>query len=77
MSTTNNDALDMLKEAIDKVQRMNYTLAIRATFVRMLDECEKLEKAGGDVTEVVNLIRIANDYLMYVSDSRDELPREV
>ena len=79
MSTTNNKAeldLAMLRitEAVKEIGRMNYTLAIKVTLVRMLDECERLEALGSDVTELVNLIRTIFDYTTYITDTPDEVP---
>lgn len=79
MSTTNNNAeldLAMLRitEAVKEIGRMNYTLAIKVTLVRMLDECERLEALGSDVTELVNLIRTIFDYTTYITDTPDEVP---
>ena len=79
MSTTNNNAeldLAMLRitEAVKEIGRMNYTLAIKVTLVRMLDECERLEALGSDVTELVKLIRTIFDYTTYITDTPDEVP---
>ena len=79
MSTTNNNAeldLAMLRitEAVKEIGRMNYTLAIKVARVRRLDECERLEALGSDVTELVNLIRTIFDYTTYITDTPDEVP---
>ena len=79
MSKTNNNAeleLSLLKitEAVKEVGRMNYTLAIKATLIRMLDECERLQKEGSDVADLVYLIKTVFDYTTYITDTPDEVP---
>jgi hypothetical protein len=54
---------------------MNYALALKAILIKMLEECEKAEAKGIDVSEIVTLVRIANDYLLYLEDSPNEVPR--
>jgi hypothetical protein len=53
---------------------MNYTLAIKATLIRMLDECERLNANGVDVTEIVSLVQTIFDYTTYITDNPDEVP---
>lgn len=82
MTATNNinyhiDGKEMvaeLQEALNKVKRMNYTLAIKATLIRMLDECERLNANGVDVTEIVGLVQTIFDYTTYITDTPDEVP---
>jgi hypothetical protein len=74
MTATNNASLIAeLQEAINSVKRMNYTLAIKATLIRMLDECERLQKDGADVTELVSLVQTIFDYTTYITDNPDEV----
>ena len=74
MTTTNNAGLIAeLQEAISAVKRINYTLAIKATLIRMLDECERLQKEGADVTELVSLVQTIFDYTTYITDTPDEV----
>ena len=63
-----------LQEALKEVRRMNYTLAIKATLIRMLDECERLHANGVDVTEIVNLVQTIFDFTTYITDTPDEVP---
>jgi hypothetical protein len=78
MSTTNNAELDLallqVTNAVKEIGRMNYTLAIKTTLIRMLDELERLEKEGSDVTELVNLVRSVFDYTTYITDTPNEVP---
>lgn len=75
MTTTNNaEILSALQEAINEVKRMNYTLAIKATLIRILDECEQLQAKGVDVTEIVSLVQTIFDYTTYITDTPDEVP---
>lgn len=79
MSTTNNNAeLDLallrVTEAVKEIGRMNYTLAIKTTLIRMLDECERLEKEGSDVADIVYLIKTVFDYTTYITDTPNEVP---
>lgn len=76
MTTTNNDEeiLNTLETAIKEVKRMNYTLAIKATLIRLLDEVEALSNKGVDVTELFNHIRTLHDYTLYITDTPDEVP---
>lgn len=82
MTATNNinyhiDGKEMvaeLQEALKEVRRMNYTLAIKATLIRMLDECERLHANGVDVTEIVNLVQTIFDFTTYITDTPDEVP---
>lgn len=75
MTTTNNaEIVTALQEALNEVKRMNYTLAIKATLIRMLDECERLNANGVDVTELVSLVQTIFDYTTYITDNPDEVP---
>ena len=75
MTTTNNaELISELQKAINEVKRMNYTLAIKATLIRILDECERLRANGMDVTEIVNLVQTIFDYTTYITDTPDEIP---
>ena len=78
MSTTNNAELDLallkVTNAVQEIGRMNYTLAIKTTLIRMLDECERLQNEGSDVNEIVNLIKTVFDYTTYITDTPDEVP---
>lgn len=75
MTTTNNaELIAELQKAINEVKRMNYTLAIKATLIRILDECERLHANGADVTEIVNLVQTIFDYTTYITDTPDEVP---
>lgn len=75
MTTTNNaEIVTALQEALNEVKRMNYTLAIKATLIRMLDECERLNANGVDVTELVSLVQTIFDYTTYITDTPDEVP---
>lgn len=75
MTTTNNaELISALQQAINEVKRMNYTLAIKATLIRILDECERLQANGIDVTEIVTLVQTIFDYTTYITDTPDEVP---
>jgi ribulose 1,5-bisphosphate carboxylase large subunit-like protein len=78
MTTTNNDNIELavtaIQEALKEVKRMNYVLAIKATLIRMLDECERLQALGADTTEMVNLIQTIFDFTTYITDTPDEVP---
>jgi hypothetical protein len=76
MTTTNNAelALNAIQEALKEVKRMNYVLAIKATLIDMLDECERLQALGTDTTEMVTLIQTIFDYTTYITDTPDEVP---
>lgn len=77
MSTTNNDieqAVTAIQEALKEVKRMNYVLAIKATLIRMLDECERLQALGTDTTEMVSLVQTIFDFTTYITDTPDEVP---
>ena len=75
MTTTNNaELISELQKAINEVKRMNYTLAIKATLIRILDECERLQANGVDVMEIVNLVQTIFDYTTYITDTPDEVP---
>ena len=76
MTTTNNAelALNAIQEALKEVKRMNYVLAIKATLIRMLDECERLQALGTDTTEMINLVQTIFDFTTYVTDTPDEVP---
>jgi hypothetical protein len=75
MTTTNNaELISELQKAINEVKRMNYTLAIKATLIRILDECERLQANGVDVMEIVNLVQTIFDYTTYITDTPDEIP---
>jgi hypothetical protein len=75
MTTTNNaEIITALQEALNEVKRMNYTLAIKATLIRILDECERLHANGVDVTEIVSLVQTIFDYTTYITDTPDEIP---
>jgi hypothetical protein len=82
MTATNNikyhiDGKEIVAElqvALNKIKRMNYTLAIKATLIRMLDECERLQANGVDVTEIVSLVQTIFDYTTYITDTPDEVP---
>jgi hypothetical protein len=75
MTTTNNaEIITALQEALNEVKRMNYTLAIKATLIRILDECERLQANGVDVTEIVSLVQTIFDYTTYITDTPDEIP---
>jgi ribulose 1,5-bisphosphate carboxylase large subunit-like protein len=77
MTATNNDveqAVTAIQEALKEVKRMNYVLAIKATLIRMLDECERLQALGADTTEMVNLVQTIFDYTTYITDTPDEVP---
>jgi N-acetylmuramic acid 6-phosphate (MurNAc-6-P) etherase len=76
MTTTNNAelALNAIQEALKEVKRMNYVLAIKATLIGMLDECERLQALGTDTTEMVTLIQTIFDYTTYITDTPDEVP---
>lgn len=73
MSDTNS----MLDKALKQMKAMNYAIALRMTLIKMLDECETLEKQGVNVAELVNLIRVANDYTLYIRDTQNELPESI
>jgi hypothetical protein len=80
VTTTNNeqafeDLHKTIEDALEGVRRMNYALALKAILIKMLEECEKAEAKGIDVSEIVTLVRIANDYLLYLEDSPNEVPR--
>lgn len=77
MSNTNSNEVQILEGAIRQMNQMTYALALRTTLIKMLDECERLAKDGANVVELVNLIRIANDYMLYLKDTQDELPEVV
>lgn len=75
MTATNNaELIADLQKAINEVKRMNYTLAIKATLIRILDECERLNANGADVAEIVNLVQTIFDYTTYITDTPDEVP---
>ncbi len=77
MTATNNDveqAVTAIQEALKEVKRMNYVLAIKATLIRMLDECERLQALGADTTEMINLVQTIFDYTTYITDTPDEVP---
>jgi archaellum component FlaC len=78
MTATNNAELDLallqVTNAVKEIGRMNYTLAIKHTLIRMLDELERLEKEGSDVTELVSLVRSVFDYTTYITDTPNEVP---
>lgn len=82
MTETNNinyhiDGKEIVAElqvALNNVKRMNYTLAIKATLIRILDECERLQANGMDVTEIVSLVQTIFDYTTYITDTPDEVP---
>jgi N-acetylmuramic acid 6-phosphate (MurNAc-6-P) etherase len=78
MTTTNNNDIELavsaIQEALKEVKRMNYVLAIKATLIRMLDECERLQALGTDTTEIVNLVQTIFDYTTYITDNPDEVP---
>jgi len=77
MTATNNDielAVTAIQEALKEVKRMNYVLAIKTTLIRMLDECERLQALGNDMTEMVNLVQTIFDYTTYITDNPDEVP---
>lgn len=75
MTTTNNaELIADLQKAINEVKRMNYTLAIKATLIRILDECERLNANGADVAEIVSLVQTIFDYTTYITDTPDEVP---
>jgi N-acetylmuramic acid 6-phosphate (MurNAc-6-P) etherase len=78
MTTTNNNDIELavsaIQEALKEVKRMNYVLAIKATLIRMLDECERLQALGTDTTEIVNLVQTIFDYTTYITDTPDEVP---
>ena len=75
MNTTNNEEmLTAIQEALKEVKRMNYVLAIKATLIGMLDECERLQALGTDTTEMVTLIQTIFDYTTYITDTPDEVP---
>jgi hypothetical protein len=75
MTTTNNaEMLTAIQEALKEVKRMNYVLAIKATLIRMVDECERLQALGTDTTEMVTLIQTIFDYTTYITDTPDEVP---
>ena len=75
MTTTNNaEIITALQEALNEVKRMNYTLAIKATLIRILDECERLQANGVDVTEIVSLVQTIFDFTTYITDTPDEIP---
>jgi hypothetical protein len=75
MTTTNNEEmLTAIQEALKEVKRMNYVLAIKATLIRMIDECERLQALGADTTEMVTLIQTIFDYTTYITDTPDEIP---
>jgi hypothetical protein len=75
MTTTNNEEmLTAIQEALKEVKRMNYVLAIKATLIRMVDECERLQTLGVDTTEMVTLIQTIFDYTTYITDTPDEVP---
>jgi hypothetical protein len=75
MTTTNNaEMITALQEALNEVKRMNYTLAIKATLIRILDECERLHANGVDVTEIVSLVQTIFDFTTYITDTPDEIP---
>jgi hypothetical protein len=66
--------LTAIQEALKEVKRMNYVLAIKATLIRMIDECERLQALGADTTEMVTLIQTIFDYTTYITDTPDEIP---
>jgi hypothetical protein len=72
-----SDTNSMLDKALKQMKAMNYAIALRMTLIKMLDECETLEKQGVNVAELVNLIRVANDYTLYIRDTQDELPESI
>ena len=76
MTTTNNAelAINAIQEALKEVKCMNYVLAIKATLIRMLDECERLQALGTDTTEMITLIQTIFDYTTYITDTPDEVP---
>jgi hypothetical protein len=78
MTTTNNENIELavtaIQEALKEVKRMNYVLAIKATLIRMLDECERLQALGADTTEMVTLIQTIFDFTTYITDTPDEVP---
>jgi len=78
MTTTNNNDIELavtaIQEALKEVKRMNYVLAIKATLIRMLDECERLQALGADTTEMVTLIQTIFDFTTYITDTPDEVP---
>ena len=75
MTTTNNEEmLTAIQEALKEVKRMNYVLAIKATLIRMIDECERLQALGADTTEMVTLIQTIFDFTTYITDTPDEIP---
>lgn len=76
MTTTNNTEglINNLQQALNEVKRMNYTLAIKATLIRMLDECQRLYALGADVSELVTLIQTVADYTTYITDTPNEVP---
>lgn len=81
MSTTNTEAFDdlnkVIENALTEIKRMNYTMALKAVLIKMLEECEVLEAKGQSMVEMTNLIRIANDYTMYLTDSPNDVPKGV
>jgi hypothetical protein len=75
MTTTNNEEmLTAIQKALKEVKRMNYVLAIKATLIRMVDECERLQALGVDTTEMITLIQTIFDYTTYITDTPDEIP---
>jgi hypothetical protein len=81
VSTTNTEAFDdlnkVIENALTEIKRMNYTMALKAVLIKMLEECEVLEAKGQSMVEMTNLIRIANDYTMYLTDSPNDVPKGV
>ena len=78
MTTTNNndhaELITALQGAIGQLNRMNYTLAIKTTLIRMIDECERLEGLGVDVTNMLSMIQTIFDYTTYITDTPNEVP---
>lgn len=76
MTTTNNAelAINAIQEALKEVKRMNYVLAIKATLIRMLEECERIQALGTDTTEMVNLVQTIFDFTTYITDTPNEVP---
>jgi hypothetical protein len=81
VSKTNTEAFDNLNKIIEdtltEIKRMNYTMALKAVLIKMLEECEVLEAKGQSMVEMTNLIRIANDYTMYLTDNPNDVPKGV
>lgn len=76
MTATNNAelAINAIQEALKEVKRMNYVLAIKATLIRMLEECERIQALGTDTTEMVNLVQTIFDFTTYITDTPNEVP---